>query len=270
MSEGQGFARRVTLANLTSFAPLLKNRTGAGQAEGTTETSTDTELTSDTANVGITSDPELAAAEALFRGESVRTGIRHSRPARRRSEEDIRRGRVGGRSMSSGSAEARSGSAAVRSGSAEVLLMRVRPRRNGRQLQISMRVHQSPFMKTVNEVVSAADGTRRRIGYDHVRKSGGKAPNLARFEAPEMDGMTNPVARFRWVDVGNSESADDMILQYEIFDADKSSQGARILEKLRKGIARAPATDLTRLSQEETVLSKSDRKSAQWYRLESA
>lgn len=81
MSEGEGFTRRVTLANLSSFAPLLKKRRVARQGGGT-DTETDNEQTSDSANEGTEGDPELAAAEALFGGESIKTGIRYSRPPR--------------------------------------------------------------------------------------------------------------------------------------------------------------------------------------------
>lgn len=258
MSEGQGFARRVTLENLPSFAPLLKSR---DEAERQTETpDTDSEGASDTANERTTRDPAFAAAEALFAGEPVRTGIRFSRSARRRSGRDSR-------PQSTGGGPSRAGTAQPRTRSADVLLMRVRPRRDGTQLQISMKVHQASFMKSVQEVVSEADGSVRGIGYDYVKKNEGKAPNLARFEAPEMDGMTNPVARFRWEDERNSEGV-TKILRYKLFDADKSKEGARIFEKLSDGIAEPPLTDLSKLSRDGTVLSKSDRESAQWYRLE--
>jgi hypothetical protein len=149
-----------------------------------------------------------------------------------------------------------------------VLLMRVRPRRTGTQLQISMRVHQAPFMNSAAEVVSAADGSRRGIGYDYITRNGTRVPNLARFEAPELDGMTNPVARFRWVDVGPAGGQADRVLQYEIFDTDSGGVGAEIFERLEEGIAMPPETDLDRLSRDETVLSKSDQQSAQWYRLD--
>lgn len=147
------------------------------------------------------------------------------------------------------------------SGSNEVLLMRVRPRRNGRQLQISMPVLEASFMNGAAEVVST-DGSRRLIGYNEADGM----RNTARFEAPEMDGMVNPVARFQWVDSG---STTDRILQYEIFDANSSHEGAKIFEKLANGIATPPVTNLRQLSHRRTVLSKSDQKIAQWYRLDS-
>jgi hypothetical protein len=155
-------------------------------------------------------------------------------------------------------------------GVGEVLLMRVRPRRDGTQLQVSMTVLRAPFMNGAEEVVSAANGSRRGIGYDHVTRNGIRAPNLARFEAPELEGMTNPVARFQWVNAGNSGREADRVLQYEIFDADTGGEGARIFRKLEQGIATPPVTNLEQLSREGTVLSKSDRVSAQWYRLDSA
>lgn len=147
------------------------------------------------------------------------------------------------------------------SSAAEVLLMRVRPRRNGKQLQISMRVHKAPFMKGAKKVVSIG-GAHREIGYNKARG----VRNTARFEAPEMMGMKNPVARFQWVRPGRSEK----VLQYEIFDADRNAEGARIFRKLKEGIGNPPVTNLDNLSKKETVLSTSARATAQWYRLGSA
>ena len=149
----------------------------------------------------------------------------------------------------------------------DVLLMRVRPRRTGSQLQISMVVRESPFMKSAQEVVSVR-GFRRKIGYDYVQREGVKKKNTARFEAPEMEGVKNPVARFQWVDAADSGGGAHKVLQYEIFDADISSdEGSRIFEKLKEGIATPPVTDLAQMSHEGTVLSKKDIKKAQWYRL---
>jgi hypothetical protein len=146
------------------------------------------------------------------------------------------------------------------SGLGEVLLMRVRPRRNGKQLQISMTVLEASFMNGAREVVST-DGSRRPIGYNEAAG----VRNTARFEAPEMMGMENPVARFQWI--GDSGREADRVLRFELFDADSSTQGSRIFEKLKKGIATPPVTNLNQLSQERTVLSKSDQRIAQWYRL---
>jgi hypothetical protein len=160
--------------------------------------------------------------------------------------------------------------------------MRVRPRRVykklpdgtplGTQLQISMSVHNSAFMRSAEVVVSAADGSRKRIDYDYRtnNETGERFPNLARFEAPEMKDVTKPVARFQWVDASAFEGEAGKILQYEIFDADSGGEGADILKKLAEGIARPPETNLKKLSQGETVLSKSDQDTAQWYRLDSA
>lgn len=153
--------------------------------------------------------------------------------------------------------------------SGEALLMRVRPRRNGKQLQISMRVHRSAFMREAKEVVSARDGSHRPIGYDYVRRNKEKKANLARFEAPEMEGMTNPVARFRWIDRGDPKSDSGRVLQYEIFDANSEDVGADIFSTLEGGISESPVTDLSALSADQTVISKSNPDSAQWYRLDS-
>ncbi len=143
----------------------------------------------------------------------------------------------------------------------EALLMRVRPRRDGKQVQISMRVLEASFMHGAGEVV-ATDGSRKTIGYNEANG----VRNTARFEAGEMLGMKNPVARFQWIDGGDAEP--ERVLQYELLDADDSAEGARIFEKLEEGIATPPETDLDELSREMTVLSKSNRGIAQWYRLD--
>lgn len=175
--------------------------------------------------------------------------------------------------------ESSGGSQSTGSQAQEVLLMRVRPRRVyeklpdgtplGTQIQISMTVHNSPFFNGTEEIVSAADGSHRKIGYDYVKRSGVKVQNTARFEAPEMEGMTKPVARFRWIDGANSMDKTNRILQFELFDADHSDEGLRIFENLEAGIDSPPEINLEQLSREETVLSTSDRNSAQWYRLDS-
>lgn len=147
----------------------------------------------------------------------------------------------------------------------EVLLMRVRPRRDGNQFQISMKVLEASFMNGVEEVVSV-DGSVRGIGYNMARG----VRNTARFEAPELRAMQNPVARFQWVNAGRAEREPTRVLQYEIFDADNDDEGLTILRKLEEGIATPPLTRLEELSQEETVLSTSNLANAQWYRLDSA
>jgi hypothetical protein len=143
--------------------------------------------------------------------------------------------------------------------------MRVRPRRNGNQIQISMRVLGGSFMKGAKEVV-LTDGSRKKIGSNAAR--GGR--NTERFEAPGLKDMTNPVARLRWIDAGDSESEADRYLQFELFDADDGGEGAEILRKLQDGIAKPPVTNLAQLSRGGTVLSKANRAKAQWYRLDSA
>lgn len=160
-------------------------------------------------------------------------------------------------------------------GCAEVLLMRVRPRRTGTQLQLSMKVHQGSFMKSATEVVSGLDGSPRAIGYDYTRQRGKKVAkrpgkrvaNLARFEAPEMAGMTNPVARFRWVEAAEPSGSVRRQLRYEIFDADSDDEGRQILTELRATISSPPITNLQELSRTTTVVSKSNLAKAQWYRL---
>jgi hypothetical protein len=147
----------------------------------------------------------------------------------------------------------------------EVLLMRVRPRRNGNQVQISMKILEASFMSGVDEVVSV-DGSTRHIGYNMARGF----RNTARFEAPEMRGMNNPVARFQWVNSRHPERESTRVLQYEIFDGDSDARGRAILAKLASGISTPPLTNLEDLSQEETVLSVANPVNAQWYRLDSA
>jgi hypothetical protein len=113
--------------------------------------------------------------------------------------------------------------------------------------------------------VILTDGSPREIGYNMAR---GK-PNTARFEAPEMQEMATPVARFRWVSVERPGGGVDKVLQCELFDADNSRVGAEIFQKLKDGIASPPVTNLAFLGREETVLSKSDQDHSQWYRLDS-
>lgn len=146
----------------------------------------------------------------------------------------------------------------------EVLLMRVRPRRNGNQVQISMKILEASFMHGIEEVVSV-DGSVRQIGYNMARG----VRNTARFEAPEMSGMANPVARFQWVNAGRAEPESNRVLQYEIFDAASHDEGRAILTKLLDGITSPPLTKLEDLSQGETVLSTGRQANAQWYRLDS-
>jgi HKD family nuclease len=170
--------------------------------------------------------------------------------------------------VSSAVGEARAAAEPVGVASRDLLLMRVRPRRTGTQLQISMQVHRSTFMRSVEEVVSAIDGTRRPIGYDYTTRDGRKVPNTARFEAPEMAGMKNPVACFRRLALSRPGNPSGMILQYELFDASDGGEGAGIMAKLKSGIGTRPETNLTLLSREITVVSKTDLEIAQWYRLD--
>jgi HKD family nuclease len=146
----------------------------------------------------------------------------------------------------------------------EVLLMRVRPRRDGSQVQISMRILEVSFMHGVEKVVSI-DGAIREIGYNIARG----VRNTARFEAPEMRGMKNPVARFQWVNDEYGKHRPDRVLQYEIFDAHNHPEGRAILRKLEEGMTSPPVTKLGELSQEETVISTGNQANAQWYRLDS-
>lgn len=144
--------------------------------------------------------------------------------------------------------------------SANELLMRVRPRRDGTQLQISMRIYPI-FFKDAKHVISLETGQRQKIGVSMRDSPNGRIPNTARFEAPELEGVRNPIALFKWVEESPK------VLTYQIFDADDNADGARLYKKLYEGISRVPITHLESLSAEYTVLSKRDRDAAQWYRL---
>lgn len=150
------------------------------------------------------------------------------------------------------------------SGRSEVLLMRVRPRRNGNQVQISKIVLNGSFMSGATEVV-LSDGSRRSIGSNAAR---GAEANTERFEAPGLRDMTNPVARFSWIDVDDAANETDPYLQLELFDAAIGGEGAEIFRMLEEGITTPPVTNLDQLSRDFTGLSTSDRESAQWYRLD--
>jgi hypothetical protein len=70
MKKGQGFARRVTIENLAQFRPLLTT-TELPQSSGSTASSTTNPP-----------DPALAAARALFKGESARWPVPFKRPSK--------------------------------------------------------------------------------------------------------------------------------------------------------------------------------------------
>lgn len=239
---GKGFARRVTLEALSSFASLLGKRAILE--------SSDVEVGSGENSSAADIDP---AVRELFAGTPVKTGVSFrydNSPESRRSDSPNR-----SRKPEIGEAKARP----------QVLLMRVRPRRSGTQVQISLVVHGHEFMNKANQVVSAHDGSVRPIGFDHVNRKGGRVKNLARFEAPELKGMEHPVARFSWREY--PEDSGEMALHYKIFDAATDAVGQQILTVLESGIGPKVNTDLRRLGLSETVLSKGNRQAAQWYRL---
>lgn len=155
---------------------------------------------------------------------------------------------------------------ASRSAREEVLLMRVLPRRNGNQIQLSKYVLNSPFINGATEVV-LTDGSRRLIGSNAARDN---SANTERFEAPGLNNMNNPVARFRWMPATPRQTAANRYLQFELFDASTSGDGAEIFQRLQEGIGMPPATARTQLSQDQTVLSTSNQAHAQWYRLDLA
>jgi hypothetical protein len=75
MSEGQGFAKRVTRENLTAFAPLLKPRRAA------TSSTDDNYRDEDEANT-TPPDSAVAQTEALFAGQRVIVRLPFQRPTR--------------------------------------------------------------------------------------------------------------------------------------------------------------------------------------------
>lgn len=239
---GKGFARRVTLEALSNFASLLGKRPILE--------SSDAEVGSEGNSSAADIDP---AVRELFSGMPVKTGVSFrydDSPESRRSESPNR-----SRKPEIGEAQARP----------RVLLMRVRPRRSGTQVQISLVVHGHEFMNKATQVVSAHDGSVRPIGFDRVKRKGGRVKNLARFEAPELKGKVHPVARFSWRE--HPKDSGEMALHYEIFDAETDSVGQQILAVLESGIGTKANTNLRRLGRSETVLSKGNRQTAQWYRL---
>ncbi|MGN5049527.1 hypothetical protein ACTG1T_03145 [Aeromonas veronii] len=141
------------------------------------------------------------------------------------------------------------------------LLMRVRPRRNGQQIQISMKIYEDLFMNYTKSVTSAKTGEHHAIGFNYTHRNGIKQKNTARFEAPELRGINNPVLRFKWVATPYSH------LQYEVYDADTDTIGINIYKQLSSGITTPSVTRLERINENITVLSKKDPKMAQWYRL---
>ncbi|MBB5202837.1 HKD family nuclease [Inhella inkyongensis] len=145
----------------------------------------------------------------------------------------------------------------------DILLARIRPRRDRRQIQISMLLHSS-FMKSTDEVI-APDGSRKAIGYNYTNG----VKNTARFEAPEMITMKNPVARFWWAKKDSSGNNVKKALHYQIYDADSDPTGKAIYKELESGIGKSAITNLKKLGKAETVLSKSDKTIAQWYRISS-
>lgn len=162
-----------------------------------------------------------------------------------------------------GSADQTDSSTDVHENAEDVLLMRIRPRRNGKQVQMSLPIHKEQFMDRAETIVDSG-GRERRIAPNSSTRSGGN-DNTLRFEAPELAGMQRPVALFRWVSFEDS----DRILQCEIFDAEDSEEGKDIWNSLLQGITRPPvlARHITQLSHNQTVLSVSDQNTSQWYQL---
>ncbi len=75
-----------------------------------------------------------------------------------------------------------------------VLLMRVRAARGGKQIQIPVQLKDSSFLNTVTSLVSARDGAHRPISATYPER-GGKGPNTYKVEMPELVDMAEPVVR---------------------------------------------------------------------------
>lgn len=169
-------------------------------------------------------------------------------------------------SRSSSSGRRSSTAVAVQSEGAQVLLWRLRKRRNGNQVQFPIQVLNGSFVRSANSVV-LMDGSRQPIGLNAAR---GRPGNTARFDVPGLRQMSNPVARLRWIEIDSSEANGDMALQMEVFDADADPEGAAIYKRLKDGITSPPVTNLRELSRDKTRLSKRSLEKAQWFRLDSA
>lgn len=248
MKEGQGFSVRVDLSNLHKFSPLLKPKAAEGTSAGENEDNA-AAGSDDTANESNSEDPALAEVENLFRGVPLRTGVKMRRTLKKKSSVP-----------EAGETSPLKALDTIHTTQGEVLLVRVRPRRTGTQFQVSLAVHgPSGFMRDAKEV-AASDGSRRPVGFNRARKK----INTARFEAPEMDGIKNPVARFHWAHSSDSSP----VLRYEIFDGDVDAEGIRIFRKLRAAITKPPLLDFKKIGRSVAVLSSREIDSAQWYMLE--
>jgi hypothetical protein len=160
MPKGTGFARRVTLANLESFAPLLgKPQQRPMPTQG--QTGADDEIDLDEANTASPPDPALKAAEALFHGQRLDTHNQHRRAAR------SARARV---SQSAGPrASVGTVSGASSSSTLPVLVAEI-PKAAGRWKQANF------DLATWTGFFGAREGSQRTIKLRHVEADGTLGP----------------------------------------------------------------------------------------------
>lgn len=99
MSEGQGFARRVTLENLGAFAPLLRRSSGsASTSDKASAYEPDESPDLDAANEKL-DDQDLREAEAQFSGESFKIPAHYSRRTGATGVPRVRERQPGSRSL---------------------------------------------------------------------------------------------------------------------------------------------------------------------------
>jgi hypothetical protein len=157
MPQGRGFARRVTLANVQTFAPLLRSVAHGEEAGGREERSGE-EIDLDQANA-TPGDPALAAAEALFAGEPLQVRTAHRRRGRTRSQPN-----AASRSREPDSVESNRPSADLAALVAEI------PRAAGRWNQANF------DLSTYEGFFGARIGEQRTIQLQHVGTDGTLGP----------------------------------------------------------------------------------------------
>jgi hypothetical protein len=256
LTEGQGFAKRITASSLSTYRALLAERTSSGRDadDGSTLPS---ERHSGVADQAAGADPEIRKAEEQFRGNRFDTGVklsvyalpaagyRYGAPFREKAIRAVR-------------SQPHEPEPANTSISPDSLYMRILPRRDGTQVQISMIVLDSTFFGNTTELVTA-DGGTRTIGFDKADRGITRVANNARFEAPEIGSMSTPVAQFYRDAEGR--------LHFRAYDADSDAVGRDIYSYLVEGVQTPALTNLRRLSTSTTVQSKGALASAQLYRL---
>ncbi|HEX5241862.1 MAG TPA: phospholipase D-like domain-containing protein [Tepidisphaeraceae bacterium] len=128
-----------------------------------------------------------------------------------------------------------------------VLLMRVRTARGGKQIQVPITLKKSAFLQDIGELISGRDGAHRPISATRPERMGGEI-NTYKCEMPELEPMSDPVIRLEKSATG---------VTFYAYDAE-SPQGRAIMSSLVAGRTAVPRT---------TVLTKpSDPSHSTWYR----